>query len=236
MKKLAVFDLDGTLHHTELALTPAIARAAADITGKSEPACETVNSLYGEPLEMFCKVLVGTQEPEVLKKFIHRLQLHQARTLPADGRLYPGVMEMLQELRSMGFDLAVLSNAHMQYLHLVTETLGIRSMFVGLTGRTEEASKTARLARLSRGYDITVMIGDRYHDIQAGLENFLPVIACSYGYGSTEEHRGAVCVDSADQIVPLIKIMLSEVSGQGNNFPGNSYTGTGRTVKFHGFV
>ncbi len=37
MTKLAVFDLDGTLHHTELALAPAIARATADITGGGEP-------------------------------------------------------------------------------------------------------------------------------------------------------------------------------------------------------
>ncbi len=213
MKKLAVFDLDGTLHHTELALAPAIARAVADITGKPEPAYEAVNALYGEPLEIFCKVLLGTQEPEVSKRFIHQVQLHQARTLPVDGQLYPGVVEMLEELRSMGFDLAVLSNAHMQYLNLVTETLGIRKLFVKLTGRTEEASKTARLAKLSWGYDFTVMIGDRYHDIQAGLENSLPVIACSYGYGSAEEHKGAVCVVSADQIAPLIKIMLSEVPG-----------------------
>ncbi|MCD6588217.1 MAG: HAD family hydrolase [Candidatus Fermentibacteraceae bacterium] len=212
MKKLAVFDLDGTLHHTELALAPAIAKAAADITGKPEPPYETVNSLYGEPLEMFCKVLVGTEEPDVCKRFVDLVQLHQARTLPTDGKLYPGVIEMLQKLRSMVFDLAVLSNAHMQYLELVTKTLGIGSMFVRLVGRTDEASKTARLAELSRGYDFTVMIGDRYHDIQAGLENSLPVIACSYGYGSAQEHRGSVCVDSAEQIVPVIQKMLSEIS------------------------
>jgi phosphoglycolate phosphatase len=212
MKKLAVFDLDGTLHHTELALAPAIARAAADLTGKPEPPYETVNSLYGEPLEMFCRVLVGTEEPDVCERFVDLVQLHQARTLPIYGKLYPGVEEMLQELQSMGFDLAVLSNAHMQYLDLVTETLGVRSLFVELVGRTDEASKTARLADLSRDYDFTVMIGDRYHDVQAGLENSLPVIACSYGYGSEQEHRGGVCVNSAEQIVPLIKTMLSEIS------------------------
>ncbi|RKZ01946.1 hypothetical protein DRQ21_09635 [Candidatus Fermentibacteria bacterium] len=213
MKKLAVFDLDGTLHHTELALAPAIAKATAEITGKPEPQYETINSLYGEPLEMFCKALVGTDERTVCSRFEKLVQKHQKVTLPVYGELYSGVTEMLQELQSMDFDLAVLSNAHMQYLDLVTETLRIRSLFVELAGRTGEASKTARLAELSRGYDFTVMIGDRYHDIQAGLENSLPVIACSYGYGSAQEHQGAVCIDSAEQIVPLIKKMLSEIPG-----------------------
>ena len=41
LRKLAVFDLDGTLHHTELALAPAIARAASEVTGAAEPRLRT---------------------------------------------------------------------------------------------------------------------------------------------------------------------------------------------------
>ena len=209
MKKLAVFDLDGTLHHTELALAPAIARAVSDITGEAEPSCKLINSLYGEPLEIFSRTLVGSDEPAICKRFIERVQFHQAITLPAQGALYPGVKQMLFDMKDMGFDLAVLSNAHMNYIVLVTETLGIKDCFMRLKGRSDEASKTARLSELSRGYDFTVMVGDRYHDIQAGLENSLPVIACSYGYGAEEEYRGATSVDSAAEIVPLVEKMIS---------------------------
>ncbi len=209
MNKLAVFDLDGTLHHTELALAPAIARATKDITGE-EPPFSLINSLYGEPLELFCKVLAGSEEASVREKFIQRVQFHQAETLPVSGELYTGVVSMLEKLQSMGFDLAVLSNAHTKYIVLVTEILGIKKFFVSLTGRSDEPSKTARLAELSKNYDFTVMIGDRYHDILAGLENDLPVIACSYGYGSAEEHRGAIIVDHASSIVPVIQKMLTK--------------------------
>lgn len=209
MNKLAVFDLDGTLHHTELALAPAIARATKDITGE-EPSFSLINSLYGEPLELFCKVLTGSEENSVCEKFAQRVQFHQAQTLPASGELYPGVVSMLEKLQSMEFDLAVLSNAHTNYIVLVTEILGIRDFFTSLTGRSDEPSKTARLAVLSRNYDFTVMIGDRYHDIQAGLEIDLPVIACSYGYGSAEEHYGAITVDHAGSIVPVIQRMLTK--------------------------
>lgn len=212
MKKLAVFDLDGTLHHTELALAPAIARAASDVTGKAEPSYSLINSLYGEPLEMFCRVLAGTDAPDVCQEFTERVKFHQAITLPSDGKLYPGVKQMFDELCKEGYDLAVLSNAHRDYIVLVTETLGIGDRFTSLVGRDDEASKTSRLAEMSRDYDFTVMIGDRYHDIQAGLENNFPVIACSYGYGSAEEHQGATCVDSVEQIVPLINKCLSDKS------------------------
>ena len=209
MKKLAVFDLDGTLHHTEHALAPAIAMAVVDITGGEEPSYNLINSLYGEPLEMFCKVLTGSDDAESCEKFTERVQFHQARTLPVSGKLYSGVISMLEELADLGFDLAVLSNAHREYIVLVTETLGIRDCFSSLTGRTGEASKTGRLAEMSKGYDFTVMVGDRYHDIQAGLENELPVLACSYGYGSLEEHQGAITVDRVEEIVPLIKEIIT---------------------------
>ncbi|MCD4706119.1 MAG: HAD family hydrolase [Candidatus Sabulitectum sp.] len=209
MKRLAVFDLDGTLHHTEFALAPAIARAASDITGEAEPPYSLVNSLYGEPLEVFCKVLAGSDEPAVCKRFFESVQFHQAVTLPTKGKLYPGVKQMLCDLQALGFDLAILSNAHMDYIVLVTETLGIVDNFTMLTGRTDEASKTARLFEMSRGYDFTVMVGDRYHDIQAGLENTLPVIACSYGYGTDSEYQGAIRVDSVKKIVPVIEEMIT---------------------------
>lgn len=208
MRKLAVFDLDGTLHHTEHALAPAIAMAVTDITGGEEPSYKLINSLYGEPLEMFCKVLTGSDDLDSCAEFTERVQFHQAITLPVSGKLYSGVLPMLTELLELGFDLAVLSNAHREYIVLVTETLGIRENFSSLTGRTNEASKTGRLAEMIKGYNFAVMVGDRYHDIQAGVENQIPVIACSYGYGSTEEHQGAITVDCVEEIVPLIKKLL----------------------------
>jgi len=209
MKKLVVFDLDGTLHHTERALAPAIARAAADITGDAEPEYGRINALYGEPLEIFCRELTGRDDQETFQSFMGRVRFHQAKTIPESGELYPGVREMLKHLKDSGFDLAVLSNAHMDYIEEVTEQLGIRDCFFILSARSSESSKTARLAELSSGYDFTVMVGDRYHDIQAALENSIPAIACSYGYGSSREHAGAAVVKGAEEIPELINRMLS---------------------------
>lgn len=210
MKKLAVFDLDGTLHHTELALAPAIARAASDITGLPEPSYELINSLYGEPLEEFCRELTGKCDQETFAKFMARVRHHQSITIPEMGELYPGTVEMLRKLKEMGFDLAVLSNAHLDYMEEVTENLGIRHLFMVLVGRGAEASKTERLRKLSEGYDFSVMAGDRYHDVQAALELGIPAIACAYGYGDPSEHRGALKADSAADILELIEELLRQ--------------------------
>ena len=213
MKKLVVFDLDGTLHHTELALAPAIARAAAEVTGLQEPSYELINSLYGEPLEEFCRVLTGRSDRKTFERFMEGVRRHQSITIPEMGALYPGTVEMLQKLKEGDFDLAVLSNAHGDYMEEVTDNLGIRQFFKQLVGRGHEASKTDRLKVLSAGYDFTVMVGDRYHDIQAAQELALPGVACLYGYGSEKEHTGALKASSPGDVLELIEELLREETG-----------------------
>ena len=208
MRKLAVFDLDGTLHHTEKALAPAIARAVADVTGGDEPPYSEINALYGEPLEVFCTRLTGGSSEEEFSAFMGRVRFHQARTLPESGALYPGVKEMLGSLLSEGFHMALLSNAHTDYMEAVTETLGIRHFFGEMRGRGPSASKTPQLMELAKGYDFSVMVGDRYHDVQAGIENGIPAIACGYGYGKPAEHHGATVVDAPGEIAGVIRSLL----------------------------
>ncbi len=210
MRKLAVFDLDGTLHHTEKALAPAIARAVSDVTGGSEPPFDRINSLYGEPLEEFCSELTGKTDGETFRLFMERVRHHQSRTIPEFGELYPGVVDMLRTLQEEGFELAMLSNAHSDYMEEVTASLGIRRFFTALRGRGEEASKTPRLRELAQGTDFTVMVGDRYHDIQAAIEVGVPAIACKYGYGSDDEHEGGIPAHSPGEIPGIIELLLRQ--------------------------
>lgn len=212
MKNLAVFDLDGTLHHTELALAPAIAMTVADMNGSGDPDITHINSLYGEPLEEFCRVLLGRNDRETFQLFMKGLRRYQKETIPRWGALYPGVVEMLDEAASMGYLLAVLSNAHMDYIEEVTSALGIRNRFSAFRGRGEVASKTGRLEELSMGFDLTVMVGDRYHDVNAAMELGLPAIGCAYGYGKEEELEGSVQVRSPAEITAVLKGLLSPVS------------------------
>lgn len=192
---VAIFDLDGTLHYTEKALVPAINMAMTDL-GFPPAAAEDINALYGEPLEVFCKTLLDDSR-ENCTAFRDGIRRHQKNTLPESGELYPGIHRMLQEISELGFILVICSNAGMEYIELVTDSLGIRRMFSMLLGRDGHASKTNRVKEILRRTDshLAVMIGDRYHDIEAALENGIPSIGCKYGYGKQEE------MDKADYFV-----------------------------------
>ena len=104
---------------------------------------------------------------------------------------------MLEELEGMGLFLTVCSNAGIDYIELVTRTLGISRHIRKIVGRDGNASKTGRVAGIIRdaGTSFSVMVGDRYHDVIAASENGIPSIGCLYGYGGKGE------LDSADMLV-----------------------------------
>ena len=206
-----IFDLDGTLHHTEKALVPAIQMAMADL-GFQPAAPDDINALYGEPLEVFCRKLLNSND-ETCREFSKGIQKYQKITLPEKGELYPGTREMLYALQAMGFNLAVCSNAGMNYIELVTSSLGIADMFSLLEGRNGHASKTERVSRIIRetGSPLTVMVGDRYHDINAAAENGIPSIGCMYGYGDQAEIQKADhTVSRPSEIVDVVRMLLEQ--------------------------
>lgn len=206
---LAAFDLDGTLHWTEKALVPAIGRAMRELgVEPAQPAL--INSLYGEPLEEFCRVLLGSASEGRCRRFMRAIGRHQRDTLPVSGSLYPGVARMLRLLQESGVSMAVISNAGEDYISLVLDTLGIAELFDVLMGVEGGVPKSGRLRTLldSELYGNSVMVGDRYHDLQAAARNGVPFIGCAYGYGSGEEIEAADAVVSEAREIPAAMVRL----------------------------
>ncbi|MBD3278199.1 MAG: HAD-IA family hydrolase [Candidatus Aegiribacteria sp.] len=209
MNRTVIFDLDGTLHHTEKALLPAIHRAVEEM---GAPAADSavINSLYGEPLEVFCRILLGGRM-DICSQFRDSIRKHQKVTLPETGALYSGTVEMLDELNEMGLSLCVCSNAGLDYIELVTVTLGIRDRFSCLSGIDGDRSKKERVGELVEEYgkNFAVMVGDRYHDVQAAESNGIYSIGCLYGYGKSSETALADrTVNSAGEITQAVRELL----------------------------
>ncbi len=212
LNKTVIFDLDGTLHCTEKALVPAIQMAMEDL-GYKPAAPEAINALYGEPLEVFCRELLKCND-EICLQFRNGIRRYQKITLPRRGELYPGTCKMLSDLAEMGFSLAVCSNAGLSYIELVTGSLGIADMFSLLEGRDGQSSKTSRVERIMSvtGSSFTVMVGDRYHDIEAAAANSIPSIGCLYGYGNPSEMQKAdYTACNPAEIVDIIRMLTEEL-------------------------
>ncbi len=175
-----------------------------------EPAsADEINVFFGEPLELFCGELLGEFSESLYSKFYDGIQYHQKHTLAESGVLYPGIREMMENAIALGYELAVCSNSEIAYINLVTSCLEIDNLFSYFSGIDEYStpSKTQRVKELieKTGSRHTFMIGDRYHDIEAGVENNIHTIGCTWGYGTSEELKNAeFIVNTPVEITELI--------------------------------
>ena len=116
---------------------------------------------------------------------------------------YPGVPELLRDLKAAGKELLVATSKPEAMAVQVLEHFGLAQYFEQICGAPSSAPDSARKADVVRRAlggaadpSRAVMVGDRRHDVEGARENGLPCIGVLYGYGGREELEaaGAECV------------------------------------------
>ncbi|MCY0870024.1 MAG: HAD family hydrolase, partial [Firmicutes bacterium] len=174
--KLYIFDMDGTLFQTEAVAVPSFRRALAQLArrGVEIPAGlsdRDITGALGHTHELIWKHLLGHLLPEDLRQEIDRelMEDELASIRRGDGRLYPGVTVVLEQLFDAGARLFVASNGQQRYVEGIVDHFGIRRLFTGLysAAGAEVANKSALVRMICRKYPDTsgVMVGDRASDV-----------------------------------------------------------------------
>lgn len=199
------FDMDGTLLQTEKLATPAFLRTFEDLKAKKLwdgpiPSEKALTNVLGMTLDQLWETLLPNASHDV-KHTADRLMLEHETQLLKEGvtDLYPGVREVLQELKNNGAALFVASNGLEGYIDEVCEHFELKPLFTDLysAGRFRTKSKNDLVKKLMMDYQIeqAVMVGDRHSDIEAGRTNGLKTIGCDFGFANPGE------LDQADVII-----------------------------------
>ena len=192
MKKLIIFDLDGTLNKIENYAVPSMLSSLRDlgIEGFTE---EDVKKTFGAKDEDTEALFFGSRAKELTPVFWKRVNEYVEGPLRDSYATYEGTEKMLQWLKNEGYMTAVCSNSSMDYITKTVERLGIREYIDELQetvpGAKKQDSLKLLLDRVSP--DEALMVGDRYFDKAAADMNHIPFAACRYGYGDDKEFEGA---------------------------------------------
>ncbi|MGA7342972.1 MAG: HAD hydrolase-like protein [Terracidiphilus sp.] len=203
-----IFDLDGTLTDSK-----------PGIVGCLRKVLETRGIHHAGPLERF----VGPPVEEWVADLLPHGSEDERVALAGDYRacydregwrnnsVFPGVGEMLAELKAAGFTLYVCTSKQERFAVRILEAFGLSPLFEAVYGdRAEYAShsKVDLLARVlderSLGAESAWMIGDRSFDIEAAHANRLRCLAAGWGYGSREEYAQADAVAATPADVPAM--------------------------------
>ncbi len=165
-----LFDLDGTLIDTTELIAASFRHASRRMLGKVLPD-EVLMANVGQPLMKQMQVLGGEKAREwydVYREFNH--SRHDEFIRP-----YPGIEEILEELRSRGAALAVVTSKSRETVAMAFRCIPIESYFHAvITADDTEFHKPApqplqmALRHLDLAPDESVYIGDSPFDIEAG--------------------------------------------------------------------
>ena len=219
VKKLVIFDMDGTLvDNTGLAVAAARDGLQDYYAARGEdpliPTREQVRSLVGLPApEYFAGLLPEAgRTPANRREILARVQAREEQRLVAgEGRMYPGVPLVMTHLRETGCRIGIASNCMAGYLEGNLRYVLDRSWFDAAYCLDHRSSKAGNVALIlaTLGCSSGVMVGDRTGDIEAGQANGLITVGAAYGYGGPEEIREAEYrIEKIGELPGLLKKIL----------------------------
>ncbi len=182
---LVVFDWDGTLMDSTAHITRSIQAACRDL-GLPVPADETASYVIGLGLRDALEVAAPSLDPADYPRLAERYRYHYLLT-GTRTELFDGARELLEELRDMGYLLAVATGKSRVGLNRALDEARLTCLFDGTRCADETFSKPhpAMLHELTRelGQDLerTVMIGDTTHDLQMALNAGTAGVGVTYG-------------------------------------------------------
>lgn len=209
MKRIVLFDLDGTLTDPMVGITRSV-QHVLKAHGIVEQDLQKLCPFIGPPLTDSFKEFYGFSEKEA-KDAIPIFHEYFAGRGMYENKVYEGVEEMLETLKEAGFVLAVATSKPEYFAEKILRHFHLRDYFELVGGADMEETRVKKgeiirytLERLNAGpleaCDV-IMVGDRKHDVIGAKEAGIPCLGVLYGYGSREELSEA----GADMIVETVE-------------------------------
>ena len=212
MKEYAtyIFDLDGTLLNTLTDLAGATNHALR-IHGMPVHTEEAVRGFVGNGVKKLIERAVPGGEANPAFEEVYRTFREYYLEHSLDNtRPYPGIMDMLAELKARGKKMAVVSNKFCTateelcrhfFGDYITVAIGERE---GIRRKPWPDTVVEAMNRLGTGREGTVYIGDSDVDIATARNSGLPCISVLWGFRGREflmEHGGTVFISEPRELL-----------------------------------
>lgn len=216
MKKLLIFDLDGTLADTLPTLTESMNSVLAEFSFPLIDDDHTRASL-GNGMLTLCRRCIPAEyydDENVYLPFLARYKEAYARNYLDVDAPYEGLGEVIAELKQRGYTLAVLSNKPNRYTVDIVEKLfgkgtfaEIRGMIEGVPIKPDPTSFLDIVKKLGFTAENTVMIGDGETDFNVSQNAGASCISVSWGYRTRDQLTAAGATTIIDNTRELLEIL-----------------------------
>jgi phosphoglycolate phosphatase len=189
---LVIFDLDGTLIDSSIDLANSVNATRAHL-GLPPIENQVVYSYVGNGAPVLIRKALGPEYSEKVVEDALLFFLSYYREHMLDNTvLYPGVREAIEQFRSAGIPMAVLTNKPVRFSEAIVDGLGLASHFIRVYGGNSFDFKKPHpvgveklISESGARREETVMVGDSGVDVQTARN--ANIMACGVTWGFQPE-------------------------------------------------
>ena len=209
-----LFDLDGTLTDSEEGIINAL-KYALDKAGLHENDTGKLRSFIGSSLLKTLQEVYGISK-ERAEEIVSYYRTYYSDKGIYENKLYPGIPELLSDLKKAGKQLIVATSKRTTGAKQVLDIFNLNEYFELVAGgspdgKISEKTDVIRHVFSKIGDEIkknAVMIGDRKYDVIGARENGIDSIAVMYGYATKEEIDEAKPTYRVESVEGLRKLLF----------------------------
>lgn len=215
MKKLAIFDLDGTLINSIADLATATNQALLQLHHPQHP-LEKYPHFVGNGInKLFERALPEGQKTEENIQKVRELFIPYYNDHCMDlTRPYEGIPEMLIALSKRGLQLAVATNKYQQATEIIVPRFFPHTQWLAVTGTTAGGPRKPDPANINKiikqagvSNDEVLYIGDSDVDMQTAHNAKVDGIGCAWGFRGRKEleaYHPLAVIDTPDELLKYI--------------------------------
>src|SRR5262245_64472844 len=210
-----LFDLDGTLTDPREGIVACLKYALLGL-GRTCPPDSALARFIGPPLQECFGTLLGSTDSKDIDSAVTLYRQRFSSTGMFENSIYPGIHSALTALRGSGAALFVATSKPQVFAKRIVEHFGLMDYFRAVYGSELDGTRSNKsdliayvLKSESLSPHMTVMVGDRAHDIAGARAQGVLPIGVLWGYGSYDELIAAGATTLCAQPALLSDILLS---------------------------
>ncbi len=195
MKKLILYDLDGTLADTRRDIINGVRHALGVLNGP-DLTDDEIKDCVGTGLHALIRQVFRTEDEKLADRGSQLYREHYKKHMLDHTKLYPGVREFLEHFKDR--KQAVITNKPNPFSSQILEALGVAHFFIailagdnGLPFKPDPAAIRHLIEETDASPEEVIFVGDSPIDIQAARNAGIEVVTLSHGFASEATLREA---------------------------------------------
>jgi phosphoglycolate phosphatase len=206
--KAVIFDFDGTLVDSEVAIYECFQRITKHLVPERESYAKKI--LIGPPLRDTASEILGPNHQGKLDEFVKLfIEMHDERAIK-NTRPYSDVIETLQKLSSKGISMAVATNKRQEPTKKLVEYFGWENYFKFIECSDSKSKirdknlMIKEILTIDDDFSKALFIGDTVNDGLSANINNLNFIKANYGYGGNQDWSDVKILKEIDNIYEIL--------------------------------